>query len=225
MSRKLTDKQVEANRLRAANSTGPRTPEGKARSSMNALKHGMFAETLLLPNENNRLLDEISRQFYEDFPPANMDERMCLEQMIFAQWRLLRVARSRMPDADWDTDLARSLGQSKIYSSIYRDYAKSAAQLDRSRSKRGVAPPDVERENGDPIPVNPYDDPLSQVNAVPKKQNTNEIQTPGFVPANRRSEPPARESRKLLDLSEPRKREKLPYEYDQSEFAPWEKQP
>jgi hypothetical protein len=39
--------QVEANQLNAQKSTGPRTPDGKARSSQSALKHGLTAKTLL----------------------------------------------------------------------------------------------------------------------------------------------------------------------------------
>ena len=44
-----TEKQIEANRRNAAKSTGPRSPEGKARSSMNALKSGVDAEAEIIP--------------------------------------------------------------------------------------------------------------------------------------------------------------------------------
>ena len=36
-----SEKQIAANRRNALNSTGPRTGEGKARTRMNALRHGL----------------------------------------------------------------------------------------------------------------------------------------------------------------------------------------
>ena len=188
MRSKLTKKQIQANRERAKKSTGPRTPEGKARSAMNALKNGLYAEALLLWEENDRLLAEITRQYFEDFPPANVHERMLLEQMVFTQWRMLRVARSRTPNTrDWDLDLNRALGQEKIYGSLHRSYAKAAAQLERSRASRGAVPPVVHRDPAPPIPADAWDDPKSQVNLDSIAQKTKEIDAAGFVPAKNTS--------------------------------------
>ena len=47
-----TLKQFEANRRNSQKSTGPKTPEGKSAVSMNALRHGLRARTVVLPGED-----------------------------------------------------------------------------------------------------------------------------------------------------------------------------
>ena len=49
-----TQAQIRANRENAKKSTGPRTPEGKANSSKNALKHGLLAEDAVIPRRGPR---------------------------------------------------------------------------------------------------------------------------------------------------------------------------
>ena len=48
-----TEKQIAANRLNAQKSTGPKTPEGRAAVRLNGVKHGLTAETLVLPAKAN----------------------------------------------------------------------------------------------------------------------------------------------------------------------------
>jgi len=55
-----SEAQINANRLNALRSTGPKTAEGKARSRCNALKHGLTGEGVALPNEDAA---EVERRF------------------------------------------------------------------------------------------------------------------------------------------------------------------
>jgi hypothetical protein len=45
-------RQVEANRRNALRSTGPKTDEGKRRSRLNAVRHGLTAETVIASPED-----------------------------------------------------------------------------------------------------------------------------------------------------------------------------
>ena len=47
-----TEAQINANRLNAQKSTGPTSPEGKARSALNALKSGIDAWSHIIPGED-----------------------------------------------------------------------------------------------------------------------------------------------------------------------------
>lgn len=47
-----SDNKAEANRRNALKSTGPSTPEGKAAVHLNALRHGLRSEQILLPGED-----------------------------------------------------------------------------------------------------------------------------------------------------------------------------
>lgn len=53
-----SEKQIAANRKNATKSTGPRTQKGKARSKMNALRHGLAASHLIgTTNRNESALE------------------------------------------------------------------------------------------------------------------------------------------------------------------------
>jgi len=63
-----TPRQIEANRRNALKGTGPRTAEGKGRSRFNALKHGMTAETPVLPGEDEGAYQKRIDAWKADFP-------------------------------------------------------------------------------------------------------------------------------------------------------------
>lgn len=86
-----SEKQIKANQENAKHSTGPRTPSGKRRSSLNALKLGTFAKSCLLPTEDERELSAFTRGLYADWEPVGTTERTLVEMLISTLWRSRRL--------------------------------------------------------------------------------------------------------------------------------------
>ncbi len=86
-----TAAQIAANIANSKKSCGPKTPEGKARARDNALKHGLFAATLLIkgedPEEYNALVDDL----IEQFDPLGTIENLLLSRMSACHWQSRRA--------------------------------------------------------------------------------------------------------------------------------------
>src|SRR5437667_6564030 len=86
-----TLKQFEANRRNAQKSTGPKTPEGKAAVSMNPLRHGLRARTVVLPGENRDEFNQLCDDLQREWEPQSRTAQFYLEQMAVSQWKLTRM--------------------------------------------------------------------------------------------------------------------------------------
>lgn len=95
-----TEKRIETNRKSALKSTGPKTPEGKAVSKMNALKHGVYSKELILdrhfvqedPDEFQQLVDSL----VGDLQPQGSMETILAEKIAVTLWRLKRIYRAEI---------------------------------------------------------------------------------------------------------------------------------
>ena len=84
------------NRRNAACSTGPRTGDGKSRSSQNALKHGLGSLVPILPGEQVKEWRAYRGSIVHSLAPAPGFEQVLAERVAFCAWRLQRVARYEM---------------------------------------------------------------------------------------------------------------------------------
>jgi hypothetical protein len=87
----ISDKQHEANRANAQKSTGPRTEEGRKRASLNALKHGCTAQTLILPGEDANHFAKFHHNLQTSLSPANALEESLVETLAQNQWATNRI--------------------------------------------------------------------------------------------------------------------------------------
>jgi len=79
------------NRANSQHSTGPRTEEGKARSSQNALRHGLLSRTPVLRSEDQAAYEQHCRQFFDEHRPATPTETQLTQELADTSWRLNRV--------------------------------------------------------------------------------------------------------------------------------------
>jgi hypothetical protein len=82
----------DAARENGKKSRGPKTPEGKKSSSQNALKHGLTADSHVLPGESEEDFLELLQSHEDTYRPANAVEKDLVQTMAMARWRLRRMA-------------------------------------------------------------------------------------------------------------------------------------
>ncbi len=88
-----TAAQIQANRLNAQKSTGPRTAEGKERASQNAIKHGLLAREAVSQGEDPAEFEVHREGMLQELAPAGVVEAMLAERVVGLSWRLLRAER------------------------------------------------------------------------------------------------------------------------------------
>ena len=93
-----TIRQIEANRRNSEKSTGPTSVTGKAVSSMNALKTGIHAKSLVLPSEHLADLEQLIDEHYHRHLPTSPEARDFVDDLIYCEWTLrrLRAADTQM---------------------------------------------------------------------------------------------------------------------------------
>ena len=84
----LSEQQLAANRANAQHSTGPNTPGGKKRSSQNALRHGITAQTTVMTEEDRIKHDEFCANMMADLAPVGGMETFLASSVAEEAWRL-----------------------------------------------------------------------------------------------------------------------------------------
>ena len=109
-----TDAQIQANRENAKKSTGPRTPEGKARVSKNALKHGLLAQDSVIPGEDPAEFDRHLTTYQDTYLPRNCVEKEIVRQIADSAWRMRRLSRIEA------TVMTAGIERTRVHQQTYR---------------------------------------------------------------------------------------------------------
>ncbi|HEY3838704.1 MAG TPA: hypothetical protein VGL72_19135 [Bryobacteraceae bacterium] len=88
----ISDKQLEANQANSQKSTGPRTEEGKKRSALNATRHGLTGQVVVLPNEDLEAFNVFTREIVASLKPEDAHEIKLAGIYAGTLWRIQRAA-------------------------------------------------------------------------------------------------------------------------------------
>ena len=98
----MSDLKAEASRENGAKSQGPRTEEGKQRSSMNALKSGLYSKKRFIGGEREDEFQALLGAFIEHYEPEGPVEMILVDRMAVARWRTFRVERAEAAAIELD---------------------------------------------------------------------------------------------------------------------------
>ena len=162
MPRNPTPAQQEASRRNGARSRGPITPEGKARSRLNALAHGLRAEVLpLLPGEDAAAFEALFAEVTAAFGAHDPLRRQLALRLATVLWRLRRVPaveRVLVEDCRWPRErrtptavlLARAMTEGEGLRTLGAYEQRLAAELRRLVRLLELAERTRERGRGAP---------------------------------------------------------------------------
>ena len=138
--------RAEINRANSQLSTGPRTPEGKARSSRNSFKHGLYSKQLIIEGEDPAEFDELRATLHAEHRPASTTEEILVDELAQHFWRMRRFraleARAwSLENLDtWLENGLLSLIQRSM-ASAERAFHKALAALQKIQKELGFVPP------------------------------------------------------------------------------------
>ena len=180
-----SERKKESSKRNGARSKGPVTPEGKRRSSLNAMRHGLLAECTVLESESREDFNVLVNMFLERFDPVDGVDFGFIEEMASSYWRLRRgmmmektLLDKAVAEQTWD-----KLADSSEFKSICRYQTMLHRMFQRAMNNilllRDIGPednvfpnepsPKIEHSEPDPSPnpPEPHADPARNISATP----------------------------------------------------------
>jgi len=140
--------QIAANRQNSQLSTGPKTEAGKAKSSLNAVRHGLTGRTVLLPSDDAAAYETHVAAFQKRYAPATDEERNLVQSLADTEWRLLRIPALEMgiyavgrlefasEFANEEESVRKHLIEAKVFLAYRKDLNNLSIQESRLRRQR-----------------------------------------------------------------------------------------
>jgi hypothetical protein len=88
----ISQKRIEANRLNAQKSTGPKTEEGKKKSALNACRHNLTGQVTTMTDPDRAFYNVFLEGFMVDWKPRGATEIQLVTRIAHDNWRLNRAS-------------------------------------------------------------------------------------------------------------------------------------
>ena len=166
-----TPNQIAANKANARKSTGPKTPEGKAKSCVNRLSWGFASNTLVIPGEDPAELRALLADFIGEHQPATVTEQVLVEKMAQNQWLTLRAFRLQGETfltqklRCEESGIPKNLGLLiRYHTSAERAFHKAHNELVKAKKQRQNSEIGFESQNfGEEVPTPPQSAPEAPI--------------------------------------------------------------
>jgi len=135
-----TQAQVVANQANSQKSTGPKTEEGKVKSSRNRLSHGFASSTRFVIGEDPALFNLLLDDLISEHQPATPTEQILVEQMAHHHWINLRA--TRLQDCEVNSYIKLGLSPDRLglliryQTSAERSFHKAHTELLKAQKQR-----------------------------------------------------------------------------------------
>src|SRR6266852_4696149 len=189
-----TEAQINANRLNAQKSTGPTSPEGKARSALNALKSGIDAWSHIIPGEDPDELEALTEQFLRHYQPADPVQLSLVDTLVSTEWIQRRLRRVEAQLWNYQVEfLDISIQHNSPIGHAYQDALEPFTRIQRRidatnrmflrtlkalQDLQAAPAKKAAQPAASQTPATPFFEPASSVAAQPLKPEI------GFVPQN-----------------------------------------
>ena len=132
-----TKAQIIANRRNAKKSTGPRTHQGKAIVSKNAVKHGLLARQNVISTESQADFNLNRDQVLNELAPESPMESILANRIVILSWRLQRSVRIQTQTIDALNSDNTNKPLTKLTQSLF------LKNLGQSKAATSTPPPDL----------------------------------------------------------------------------------
>jgi hypothetical protein len=182
-----TPNRIDINRANSQHSTGPKTVDGKQKSSQNALTHGLTSQTAVMPTEDLEAYQSHVESFEDEYAPETATEANLVRSLADASWLLNRVATLEtkiLTSAESLESQSKALSNLSMHSQrLSRQFERTVTQLrDLQKTRRAQEAEDLEHylditemyeANGEPYDATDdgFDFSEDQINVAQRTRN------------------------------------------------------